>query len=164
MCSLARLVRASAGLALTCLGSRVGALHPPPHQLLLPAMIGGDVTAEFLRDVHDEVIPARGAAAAERDDSEPILQGLDECVDAFNPHGDVDATLQLLSESDRDSEDDFDDYHSSCDDADFLRDDDDDDGDDDDALTSPLTGDPPAVPPLRGGETPGTAAPALGSR
>ena len=94
----------------------------------------------------------------------PILQGLDECVDAFNPHGDVDATLQLLSESDRDSEDDFDDYHSSCDDADFLRDDDDDDGDDDDALTSPLTGDPPAVPPLRGGETPGTAAPALGSR
>ena len=164
MCSLARLVRASAGLALTFLGSRVGALHPPPHQLLLPAMIGGDVTAEFLRDVHDEVIPARGAAAAERDDSEPILQGLDECVDAFNPHGDVDATMQLLSESDPDSEDDFDDYHSSCDDADFLRDDDDDDGDDDDALTSPLTGDPPAVPPLRGGETPGTAAPALGSR
>ena len=164
MCSLARLVRASAGLALTFLGSRVGALHPPPHQLLLPAMIGGDVTAEFLRDVHDEVIPARGAAAAERDDSDAILEGLDECVDAFNPHGDVDATLQLLSESDPDSEDDFDDYHSSCDDADFLRDDDDDDGDDDDSLTSPLTGDPPAVPPLRGGETPGTAAPALGSR
>jgi len=127
-------------------------------------MIGGDVTAEFLRDVHDEVIPTRGAAAAEHDDSEHILEGLDECVDAFNPHGDVDATLQVLSESDSDSEDDFDDYHSSCDDADFLRDDDDDDGDDDDALTSPLTGDPPAVPPLRGGETPGTAAPALGSR
>ena len=134
MRSLARLVRASAGLALTCLGSRVGALHPPSHRLLLPAMIGGDVTTEFLRDVHDEVIPARGAAAAERDDSEPILQGLDECVDAFNPHGNVDATMQLLSESDPDSEDDHDDYHSCCGDADFLRDDD----DDDDSLTTIL--------------------------
>ena len=164
MCSLARLVRASAGLALTFLGSRVGALHPPPHQLLLTAMIGGDVTAEFLRDVHDEVIPARGAAAAERDDSEPILQGLDECVDAFNPHGNVDATMQLLSEPDPDCEEDDDDFYSSCGDDDGERDDDDDDDDDGDSLTSPFTGDPPAVPPLRGGEAPGTAAPALGSR
>ena len=92
MRSLARLVRASAGLALTCLGSKVGALHLLPHRFLLPEMIGGDVTTEFLRDAHDEVILARGAAAAEHDDSEPILEGLDECADASNPHVDVDAT------------------------------------------------------------------------
>ena len=160
MCSLARLVRASAGLALTFLGSRVGALHPPPHQLLLTAMIGGDVTAEFLRDVHDEVIPARGAADAERDDSEPILQGLGECVDAFNPHVDVDATMQPLPEPDPEGEDNDDGFQSCCSDDDGGRDDD----DDDDALMSPFTGDAPAGPPLRGGEAPGTAAPALDSR
>ena len=164
MRSLARLVRASAGLALTCLGSKVGALHPLPHRLLLPAMIGGDVTTEFLRDVHDEVILARGAAAAEHDDSEPILEGLGECADAFNPHVDVDATMQPLSEPDPDGEDDDDDSHSCFADDDSGRDDDDDDDDDDDALMSPFTGDAPAGPPLRGGEAPGTAAPALDPR
>ena len=112
MRSLARLVRASAGLALTCLGSKVGARHPLPHRLLLPAMIGGDVTTEFLRESPDEVIPARGAVAAEHDDSEPILEGLGECVGAFNPLVDVDPTMQPLSEPDPDGEDDDDDYHS----------------------------------------------------
>ena len=46
-------------------------------------------------------------------------------------------------------------------DDDSGRDDDDDDDDDDGALMSPFTGDAPAGPPLRGGEAPGTAAPAL---
>ena len=160
MRSLARLVRASAGLALTCLGSRVGARHPLPHRLLHPAMIGGDVTTEFLRDVPDEVILTRGAAAAEHDDCEHILEGLGECVDTFSPHVEVDATMQPLSEPDPNSEDDDDDFQSCCSDDDGGRDDD----DDDDALMSPFTGDAPAGPPLRGGEAPGTAAPALGSR
>ena len=160
MRSLARLVRASAGLALTCLGSRVGALHPLPHRLLLPAMIGGDVTTEFLRDVHDEVILNRGAVAAEHDDSEHIIQGLGECVDALSPR---DATMQPLSEPGPDGEDDDDDIQSCSADDDSGRDDDDDD-DDDDALMSPFSGDAPAGPPLRGGEAPGTAAPALDPR
>ena len=165
MRSRARLVRASAGLALTCLGSRVGALQPLPHRFLFLAIIGGDATTEFLRDVHGEVVLTRGAAAAEHDGSVCILEGLDEFVDTL-PQAveDVDAAMQLLSEPDPDCEDDDDDYHSSCGDDDSGRDDDDDDDDDDDSLTSPLTGDPPAVPPLRGGEAPGTAAPALGSR
>ena len=159
MRSLARLVRASAGLALTCLGSTVGALQPLPHRLLHPAMIGGVVTTEFLRDVPDEVFLTRGAAAAEDDDCEHILEGLGECTDAFSPHHDADATMQPGSEQDPDGEDDDDDFHSCCSGDDGGRDD-----DDDDDLMSPFTRDAPAGPPMRGGEAPGTAAPALGSR
>ena len=165
MRSLARLVRASAGLALTCLGSRVGALQPLPHRLLLLAMIGGDVTTEFLRGVPDETMLTRGAAATEDDDSQHILGGLEDCLDDFSPEElGVVRRKQSLSEPDpfgEDDEDVDDDYRSCCSDDDEERDDDD---EYDDALTSPLTGDAPAVPPLRGGEAPGTAAPALGSR
>ena len=164
MRSLARLVCASAGLALTCLGSRVGALHPPPHRFLLPAMIGGNDTTEFLRDVDDEVIFNGGAAAAGHDDSDPILEGLDECVDAFTPRFAGFRTMQPLSELDPDVEDDDDDSRDLSAGEDSERDDNDDDDDDDAALMSPFTGDAPAGPPLRGGEAPGTAAPALDSR
>ena len=159
MRSLARLVRASAGLALTCLSSRVGALQPLPHRLLHPATIGGDVTPEFLRDVPDEVFLTRGAAAAEVDDCEHILEGLDECIDAVSPHHDADATMQPGSEQDPDGEDDDDDFHSCCSGDDDGRDD-----DADDDLMSPFTRGAPAGPPMRGGEAPGTAAPALSSR
>ena len=159
MRSLARLVRASPGLALTCLGSRVGALHPLLHRLLHPAMIGGDVTTEFLRDVPDEVFLTRGAAAAEHDDYEHILEGLDECIDAFSPHHDADATMQPGSKQDPDGEDDDDVFHSCCSGDGGGRDD-----DDDDDLMSPFTRDAPAGPPLHGGEAPGTAAPTRGSR
>jgi hypothetical protein len=56
--------------------------------------------------------------------------------------------------------------HGEEEDADNLRGSDDDGGrdDDDDDLISPFTRDAPAGSPTRGGEAPGTAAPALGSR
>ena len=160
----ARRVCVSAGVALTCLGSRVGALRPLPNRLLLPAMIGGALTTEFLHEGDDEVTPTRGAAAAENDDTEYILQGLDECVDAFPPHDYFLATRQPSSESDPDVEDDDDEFHDSLSEDENGRDDDDDDDELDDALMSPFTGDVPAGPPLRGGEAPGTAAPALDPR
>ena len=167
MRALARLVRASAGLALTCLGSRAGALQPLPHRFLFLAMIGGGATTEFLRGAPDEVVFIRGAAAADNDDSACIIAGLDDFVDALSPHvEDGDATMQSRRGPDPDGEDDDDDDRSRCSGADSGRDDDDDDDDDDDndddddaVLRSPLLD-----PPLRGGEAPGTAAPALGSR
>ena len=84
-------LRASAGVALTCLGSRVGALKPLPHRLLHPAMIGGHVTTEFLRDVPGEDIRPRGAAAAVDDDCAPILEGLGESIGDASTHVDADA-------------------------------------------------------------------------
>ena len=83
---LARLVRASAGLALACLGSRVGALQPLPHRLLLLAMIGGDITTEFLREVPDEVILTRGAAATEHDQQalRPLHDAMQTIVTEFS--------------------------------------------------------------------------------
>ena len=113
------------------------------------------------RDAPDEVFLTRGAAAAEHDDCEHILEGLEECIDVFSPHHDADATMmQPGSEQDPDGEDDDDDFQSCCSGDGGGRDDD----DDDDDLMSPFTRDAPAGPPLRGGEAPGTAAPALGSR
>ena len=120
-------------------------------------MIGGHVTTEFLRDVSDEVFRPRGAAAAEDDECDPILEGLDECIDVASTHVDADATMQSGSEQES---------HGEEDDADNLRGSDDDGGrdDDDDDLISPFTRDAPAGSPTRGGEAPGTAAPELGSR
>ena len=136
----------------------LGALHPPPHRFLLPAMIGGNDTTEFLREVDDEVIFTGGAAAAGHDDSDPILEGLDECVDAFTPRFDGFRTTQPLSELDPDVEDDDDDSRDSSAGEHSERDDNDDDDGGDAALMGPFTGDAPADLPLRGGEAPGTAA------
>ena len=139
------------------MGSRVGALKLLPHQLLHPVMIGGHVTTEFLRDVPDEVFRPHGAAAAEDDECDPILEGLVECIDVASTHVDADATMQSGSEQES---------HGEEDDAGNLRGSDDGGGhdDDDDDLISPFTRDAPAGSPMRGGEAPGTAAPALGSR
>ena len=154
MRSLARLLRASAGVALTCLGSRVGALKPLPHRLLHPAIIGGHVTTEFLRDVPDEVFHPRGAAAAVDDERGPILEGLEECIDDASTHVDADVTMQIGSEQES---------HGEEDDADNVRGSDDDGGrdDDDNDLISPFTRDAPAGSSMHGGEAPGTAAPHL---
>ena len=122
-------------------------------------MIGGHVTTEFLRDVPNEVFHTRGAAAAEDDDCDHILEGLEECIDVASTHVAADATMQPGSEQESHGEDDDTDYHSCCSDDDGGRDD-----DDDDVLISPFTRDAPAGSPMRGGKAPGTAAPALGSR